>query len=246
MTLGSPLSSSSSDSLPDDPSERAFTQMAKRLQRVRQPAQMFAALRWGLEELDRVYAATAPSVLHTVACRAGCDACCHGPVDVQAHEVFYAADHIQRHFAPQALDDLISRLERHRERIAALAAGERDRVRQPCALLSAGACSIYAARPQPCRAHHTNNATTCHAHRDDPSVDIAAAYIPALRARMFAVMLSVDAAVEFAGYDDRAYDFGCALHEALTNRLCLEAWMRQEPAFSDACLADRDDASGSS
>ena len=72
----------------------------------------------------------------------------------------------------------------------------------------------------------------------DPSVDDTPGYIPALRARMFAVMLGLDEALEAEGYDDRAYDFGSALHEALTNSLCLAAWLRHEPAFPDACLAD--------
>ena len=30
-----------------------------------------------------------------------------------------------------------------------------------------------------------------------------------------------------------------ALHEALTNSLCLARWIRRQPAFPDACLADR-------
>jgi hypothetical protein len=55
---------------------------------------------------------------------------------------------------------------------------------------------------------------------------------------MFAVMLGLDEAIESVGYDDRAYDFGSALHEALTNVLCVTAWMRRQPAFPDSCLAD--------
>jgi glutamate-5-semialdehyde dehydrogenase len=45
-------------------------------------------------------------------------------------------------------------------------------------------------------------------------------------------------AIESAGYDDRAYDFGSALHEALTNPLCLTRWMRRGAAFPDSCLAE--------
>jgi hypothetical protein len=56
---------------------------------------------------------------------------------------------------------------------------------------------------------------------------------------MFAVMLGMDEAIEAAGFDDRAYDFGSALHEALTNSLCLARWLRRQPAFPDACLADQ-------
>jgi Fe-S-cluster containining protein len=226
------------DSLPDDPSERTFVQMERRLRRVRTPKQMFAALRWGLEELDRTLTATPAAVRARIACRSGCDACCQLPVDVQAHEVFFAAEHIQLHFPPAALEELLTRLAAHRARVERFAAGDRDRSRQPCALLAKGACSIYAARPQPCRAHHASDAAVCGAHRADPDVDIARVYIPPLRARLFAVMLSVDAALEGAGYDDRAYDFGSALHEALTNGLCFGAWLRGEPAFPDSCLAD--------
>ncbi|MEJ1972172.1 MAG: hypothetical protein WDM96_06790 [Lacunisphaera sp.] len=106
-------------------------------------------------------------------------------------------------------------------------------------MLAAGACSIYAGRPEACRSHHTNDAAVCAAHQADPAVDLTQVYIPALRARMFAVMLGMDEAIEAAGYDDRSYDFGSALHEALTNSLCLVRWMRRGPAFPDSCLADR-------
>ncbi len=212
--------------------------MTSRLRRLRTPEQLLTALRWGLDELDRACADAPASVRAKVACRAGCDFCCRVPVDVQAHEVFYAADHIQRHFPPAALDELVARLAAHRAQVAALAPGERDRSRLPCAMLRDGSCSIYAGRPQPCRAHHTSDAAVCAAHMADPVVDITKVYIPALRARMFAVMLGVDEAIEAAGYDERAYDFGSALHEALTNSLCLPAWLRHEPAFPDNCLAD--------
>lgn len=218
--------------------DRTIAQMKRRLVRVRQPEQMLTALRWSREELDRTYATTPAKVLATVACRAGCDACCRVPVDVQAHEVFFAADHIQVHFSPAELTAVIARLARHRQRMTAVGAGKRDASRQACALLRDGSCSIYAGRPQPCRSHHTNDAAACAAHRADPTVDISRAYIPALRARMFAVMLGVDEALEASGYDERSYDFGSALHEALTDSLCLMRWMRRGAAFPDSCLSD--------
>lgn len=218
--------------------DHTIAQMKKRLGRVRHGDQMMGALRWGRDELDRTYDATPAKVLATVACRAGCDACCRVPVDVQAHEVFFAADHIQVHFSPDALTGVIARLGAHRSRMSAYAAGERDHSRQACALLLTGSCSIYAGRPQPCRSHHTSDAAVCGAHMTDPAVDISQVYIPALRARMFAVMLGVDEALEASGYDERSYDFGSALHEALTNGLCLANWLRRQAAFPDSCLSD--------
>ncbi len=218
--------------------DHAIAGMTPRLRRMRSADQLMAALRWGLGELDRAYADAPARVRASVACGPGCAACCHVPVDVQAHEVLYAADHLLTRFAPADLEAAVARLAAHRARVAALAPGARESSRQPCALLQDGRCSIYDGRPQPCRAHHTSDAAACAAHLADPSHPIADAYIPALRARMFAVMLGVDEAIEAAGYDERAYDFGSALHEALTNPRCLDAWLRHQPAFPDDCLAD--------
>lgn len=212
--------------------------MNRRLGRVRHKDQLMTALRWGRDELDRTFAETSLAVRATVACRAGCDACCRVPVDVQAHEVFFAAEHMQVNFSAGDLDDAVDRLEAHRGRMATFRDGERDTSRQACALLRAGSCSIYAGRPQPCRAHHTRDAEVCAEHMADPTVDISKVYIPALRARMFAVMLGVDESLEAHGYDERSYDFGSALHEALTNSLCLPRWLRRQPAFPDSCLSD--------
>lgn len=218
--------------------DRTVRGMESRLLKVRQPPQMMTALRWGMEELEQTLAATPARVRATIACRAGCDHCCSVPVDVQAHEVFFAADHIQVNFSPVALAHTLKQVKAHRRRVATFPAGTRDTSRQPCALLAAGSCSIYAGRPEACRSHHTSDAAVCAAHQADPTVDLTKVYIPALRSRMFAVMLGLDEAIEAAGYDDRSYDFGSALQEALTNSLCLVRWMRRSPAFPDSCLAD--------
>ena len=219
--------------------ERTGARLKPRLRRMRTTHQLMATLRWASDELDRAYADSPEAARASVACREGCASCCHVAVDVQAHEVLLAADHIQLNFSPQALDDAVERLDAHRGRIAAFTGDERDLSRQACALLQAGACSIYSGRPQPCRSHHTSDASACAAHLLDPSVRITSVYIPALRARMFSVMLGVDEAIEAAGYDERAYDFGSALHEALINPQCLDAWMRRRSAFPDNCLAER-------
>ena len=219
--------------------DHTIAELTPRLRRMRSPHQLMAALRWSMDELERTLAESPPGLRAAVACRAGCSSCCHVPVDVQAHEVLFAADHILTHFPPEALERVVARLAAHRARVAAFGEGERDASRQPCALLADGACSIYAGRPQACRCHHTSDAAVCAAHLADPSIDITRVYLPALRARMFAVALGVDEAIEAAGYDERSYDFGSALHEALTNSFCLDAWLRHQSAFPDSCLSDR-------
>jgi hypothetical protein len=236
--LGITMPPRRADAEPTQLFDHAVAQMSRRLLKVRAPETMIAALRWGMEELDQTFAATPAPVLARVACRAGCSACCQVPVDVQAHEVFFAADHIQVHFPPDALAQVISRLAAHRARVAALTADERAVSRSACALLVAGSCSIYSGRPEACRSHHASDAAVCAAHIADPKVNLTKVYVPALRARMFAVMLGLDEAIEAAGYDECSYDFGSALHEALTDSQCVVRWMRRESAFSDSCLSD--------
>ena len=211
--------------------------LGDRLQGVDAPAALFAALGWGLEKMERTYAETPAKVRATVACRAGCAHCCSTAVDVQAHEVFFAAEHIQVNFSPADLAGVVERTSVHRAQRLGLGTDERTQLKIPCPLLRDGRCSIYAGRPEACRAHHSNDAPACAAHAADPDLPNGKHYIPALRARLFAVMLGMDEAMESAGYDDRSYDFGSALHEALTNSLCLVRWMRRQPAFPDSCLA---------
>ncbi len=212
--------------------------MAQRVELATEDTQMFSALRWGMAELDRAFAETPAKIRATVACRAGCGYCCSVPVDVQAHEVFFAAEHIQLNFPPEALASLLTRLDQHRTAVSTLTSDERSRRMSPCSLLDAGgSCSIYAGRPEICRAHHASDASACAASTHP--ADFNRVHIPALQARMFAVMLGLDEAIEAEGFDDRAYDLGSALHEALTNSLCRVRWLRREAAFPDSCLADR-------
>jgi Fe-S-cluster containining protein len=210
--------------------------MRRKLAKVRDPRELLAAVRGSFAGFERAYASAPAAARAAVACRAGCGTCCHNDVAVQAHEVFIAAEHIQRTFSPAELETLIARLAAHRAAYAAkrdLPAGQ-QRPQTPCVLLRDGSCSIYEDRPEICRAYHSNNVDGC-------INNLAVGYeqvnvkIKGLRGRMFAVMLGIDAAVEEAGFDEHAYDFGSALHEALTDSLCLIRWQRREPAFPASC-----------
>jgi Fe-S-cluster containining protein len=231
----------------NEPAAALFNQPSRTLLALLQAASneraVFAALRWGWGELDRTFAATPAPLKAAVACRAGCDFCCRVPLGVQAHEVLLAADHIQSHFTPEELAETIARAAAHRARVAAPGATLRGGVGYACAALRNRRCSIYEARPEICRAHHTSDAQVCAAFLADPAVDLERVYLPPLRARLFAVMLGIDQAVAAAGFDERAYDFGAALHVALTDSLCAFLWARKKPAFPDSCLEPQEEDS---
>ncbi len=214
--------------------EKTGAAVFRRLRKTRNPAELLAAIRGAHKEFERAYATAPETARASVACRAGCDACCHVPVGVQAHEVLIAAQHVQTYFSPEALEALIVRAEAHRAAFAGRTSVQRLELRTPCVLLKDGNCSIYDARPEACRSHHSHDAQACRTNLESGREDLDV-YIPGVRGRMFAVMLAIDQAAVEAGFDGRAYDFGSALHEALTDSLCAVRWMQRKAAFSESC-----------
>jgi Fe-S-cluster containining protein len=208
--------------------------LQKRLDGVREPQAVLACIRQAFGGFERAYASAPAAARAQVACHAGCSTCCHERVAVQAHEVLIVADHVQRQFSAEALEALIARAAVHRTAHTGRGGPGWTSPRTPCVLLTDGRCSVYEARPGICRAHHSHTVEGCKANlaAGDEHVDVK---IPGVRGRMFAVMLGMDQAVESAGYDEEAYDFGSALHEALTNSLCAYRWSQGKPAFPIDC-----------
>src|SRR5688572_1643858 len=85
-----------------------------------------------------------------IECKQGCAFCCHVAVSALAPEVFHIANTIRA----QHKGDLDARLAGIRAAASAtrgVGGFERARQRLPCALLRDNQCTVYAARPGPCR-----------------------------------------------------------------------------------------------
>ncbi|QYM80438.1 YkgJ family cysteine cluster protein [Horticoccus luteus] len=205
----------------------------KRLQATPEPERALAILAVAQDRFARAFDQAPAKARARIACHAGCDTCCHEDVAVQAHEVLIAAEYAQRNFTAAALEAVIARAATHRAAHAARREGG-PLPRTPCPLLHEGNCSVYPARPEACRAHHSHSVAACKTNlaAGAPVIDVAVAGV---RGRMFAVMLAIDQAAEDEGFDDQAYDLGSALHEALTNSLCAVRWQRHEAAFPADC-----------
>lgn len=214
--------------------EKTGRAVLRALRRTRNPADLLAVFRSAHKGFDRAYAAAPAAARAQVACRAGCGTCCHVPVGVQAHEVLLAAEFIQTHFSPADLEAVIAGTAAHRAAFAGRTMDERAAMKRPCVLLRDGNCTIYEARPEACRSHHSRNLDGCRSNLES-GVDTVDVLIPEIRARMFAVMLGIDQAGAEAKFDGRAYDFGSALHEALTDAMCAVRWRQRQTTFSDSC-----------
>lgn len=222
----------------NDPDPTLFLQtgmeILRRLRTSRTPDEVFAVIQWGYREMDRTFGRTDKAITARLACKAGCSFCCHVALGVQAHEILVAARYIRKKFSAAELAGVIERTAAHRNKVTGLSAKESDQLIQPCPLLHGHDCSIYPARPEVCRAHHAFDAKRCESNLITQQHLHDAGIFP-LRTSMRGVMLGIDHALVEAGYDGRAYDFGAALHEALTTNSCEVRWLEKKQAFPDNC-----------
>lgn len=214
--------------------EKTGEAVFERLRKTRNPADLLAVLRQAHKRFDRAYDSAPAAARALVSCRAGCGTCCHVPVGVQAHEVLLVAEYLKSHLPPGDFETVIAQLASHRAAFAGKTMEERAAMKRPCVLLHDGNCSIYEARPEACRSHHSRNLDGCRSNLES-GIDTVDVLIPEIRGRMFAVMLGIDQAAAEAGFDGRAYDFGSALHEALTDGMCVARWQQRQPVFPENC-----------
>jgi hypothetical protein len=105
-----------------------------------------------------VHAAVQPMFSDTelaeqLACRRGCSHCCHYPVGISFAEAMRLAD------AVRAQPDLVERIQQADE--TQCDQTWEQLVGQPCPLLIDDACAVHDARPLPCRALGSLDATAC-------------------------------------------------------------------------------------
>lgn len=167
----------------------------------------------------RAFEAMAPK--EPVACRAGCNYCCHQVVSARATEIFLLARTIRA--LPAAVAARLT------ERVATAAAtaqgmtvAERHRRNLPCPLLEDGRCSVYADRPLACRAFASTDLEACQrAFRHEP------VQIPVPRSAMALRGLLTqagEAASRAARLPDDQYELIAALAIALADPQAEARW----------------------
>jgi hypothetical protein len=180
----------------------------------------------------------ASGVESQLACRRGCAFCCHGYVSASAPQVFAAAAALRR-------DGL--GFEAANERVHALAARVRGvdwrariALREPCALLLDGACSIYAARPLACRGFASYSVETCRRAFERLTDEVI---VPAPYASVRSALESaLRAALKSCRLPAVSYELTGALAQALTEPDAEARWLRGEPVFDPGTIDRSTDA----
>jgi hypothetical protein len=99
----------------------------------------------------------------SIACRAGCNFCCHLRVMVFPHEAIALFRYLGSHMPAEQAQTVRKRVLENAAHIAALAREGRSTTNLPCAFLVEGKCSAYEARPAPCSGYHSLSREKCEA-----------------------------------------------------------------------------------
>jgi len=95
-----------------------------------------------------------------VECAKGCALCCHVAVSAMAPEVFHVASTIRAKH-PQDFDATFARIKAAERANHGLSGLERAKRKLPCALLENNICTVYEARPGPCRGMSSASLKMC-------------------------------------------------------------------------------------
>lgn len=195
---------------------------------------------WGNVRGDVESARTRPQI----ACAAGCSACCSQLVAIAPVEAAAIAQYVARNFTDEEDAALVTRLRALDALTRDKPAIERARLRQPCAFLVEGRCSIYTARPLRCRGVHSRDAGYCGwaaAHPDDAAAerkarDGAGPFVVAPAKIMDAALTGLARACRTLGIEADSLELTAAARIALAVPGLEDFLVSGDPVFAAAAL----------
>jgi len=106
------------------------------------------------------------SLAEPVACKPGCNYCCHSRPVATVPEILYLFDGIKKTFSQLEIEGLVQRIEEFE--IAVSQSKYHRATPKPCPLLVDGLCSAYEFRPILCRMMASTDAGVCRSILEDP------------------------------------------------------------------------------
>ena len=163
-----------------------------------------------------------------LACREGCNACCHIPLAVTALEAIAVAAAV-RSDAPLVAHvrlagpvvDLAGPARRWQQRIA-------------CALLQEGRCAAYAARPLPCRSYSSFDAGRCDdaLQRGDRDAQLTVPLWTLPHAFAATIRNAIRSACAAEGLEDAHVELSGAVTAILSDSGRVSRWLSGERVFA--------------
>ena len=97
---------------------------------------------------------------HKIECAKGCAYCCHVSVSALAPEVFLIANTIRAEHT-ENFEATLARIRMAERMTHGVSELERAQRKLPCAMLAGNVCTVYAARPGPCRGMTSTSLRSC-------------------------------------------------------------------------------------
>jgi Fe-S-cluster containining protein len=177
-----------------------------------------------------------PTSASALACKRGCNHCCHVPVGTSAPMVLRIAAAMRRDLDETELEAALARVVSLDEKTHGLPWSPSQRPPLPCALLVDGACSIYSVRPFVCRAWNSVDVEACRRFVHEEAVQLR--YDSFQRAAFAGVEKGMTAALREHGLDTADLELTAAIRVALENTDACERWLAGDPVFA-GCEAKR-------
>jgi len=96
-----------------------------------------------------------------IACKKGCEWCCHQPVYALSYELDYLNNFIKTRFSNQKQKEISARAAKKRKKLEGLEKEQLVNTKYPCPLLEDGSCIAYEARPIACRIYLSMDVKSC-------------------------------------------------------------------------------------
>jgi Fe-S-cluster containining protein len=168
-----------------------------------------------------------------LACRKGCDWCCHLTVGTSAAEVVRLLQYLRQTLAPDEFRALRERVVRLDEQRRGLPAADRDGAGLPCALLVDHRCIAYPVRPLTCRGFNSRDASQCERFVRSSGKTVLPLYATQLRLTTF-VLDGMLVGLSESGLKGDRLELTAALRIVLEVPGAIERFLVGEPAFAEA------------
>lgn len=167
---------------------------------------------------------------HAIACRPGCDFCCHNQIEVLPLEALAIGSFVQA-LPPAELKQLQERIETSLAQRAGKTKHDIARSRRefPCPFLSRGLCAIYPIRPLVCRAMHSLDADFCRQSLQDEDLPPDRYYLHREEI-VRSIIKGLTDGCRALGCQVTPLDLAQAVQNFLQNpRTVMEEWLHGEP-----------------
>jgi len=173
-----------------------------------------------------------------IACKEGCDWCCHIRVEVEAPEVFRIIAYLQANSSLGELQKTIERIKSLDDQTRGMRTMQRARKKLPCALLVDHRCSVYQVRPLACRGDNSMDAGQCEASykQGHPAGINNQSWARQLQLAL-SVRAGMSAGLKESGLQSANLELTAALRIGIETPNALERWLAGERLFKNAVAA---------